>query len=117
MLLDLLFHHRQPGRNRFYRSEDTLLVFSSDGEKELFLEAQEAAKAAISRAARRRAIASQPIPDELDLQAVEQDAKRLLLDSIQPLIERQDYGRIVDIARVIRQMQEDDDIELLLLSA
>ena len=93
------------------------MVFATDREKELFLEAQEEAQKAINRAARRRVIATQPKPEKVDLQAVEQAAKRFAMESIEPLIAKQDYGRIFDISRVIRQMLEDEDIELLLLAA
>lgn len=102
MLLDLLHHHRQPNKpgKGYMRVENTLLVFESDEQKELFVEAEEQAKQAINRAARRKVIATQPKPVIVDLKAVDQE-----------LLAQQQYQRVIEI--YLLQLEE-DDIEALL---
>lgn len=107
MLLDLYFHHARIGEagkrvkryaKAYLQRDNKILVFESEEEKQAFIDAEEQAKTAINRAARRKVIATQPKPATVDLQAVKQEAV-------------QDYQQIIE--DYFAQLEE-DDIEALL---
>jgi hypothetical protein len=99
----------------YLKRKNELLVFSSEAEKDAFLDAEEKAKTAINRAARRKVIATKPKPQIVDIEAVKQDAQRFEIKAdISALEVNQDYGRLLQIYAAIVEMQDEEDIEILL---
>lgn len=82
------------------RVEDTLFIFESVEDKQAFVEAEEQAKQAINRAARRNVIATRPKPVVVPVASFKGTTEH-------------DYQRF--IAAYFEQL-EDEDIEALLLA-
>ena len=98
----------------YLRRENEVLVFDSEADKDAWLEAEQQAKNAINRAARRAVMATVPRPAKVDLERIAQEAERLRLESIAALLEQQDYERIMAVNQMIADMLDEEDIELLL---
>ena len=111
-------HRRHKYYSKAYlKRENEILVFDSEAEKQAFIDAEEQAKTAINRAARRKVIATKPKPVIVDLTTVKQEAKQYEIPgNIQALLAQHDYSRILEIHLMVMEMQEEDDLELLLLA-
>jgi hypothetical protein len=99
----------------YLKREHEVLVFNSEEEKDKFLDAEEQAKKAINRAARRKVIATKPKPEVVDIEAVSKEASRLdVKEDVLELYAQQDFDRIMLIRAYAMYVQDEEEIELLL---
>ena len=109
------FKHYSKG---YLKRGNEVLVFPSQQEAEDYEAAEIAAKEAISRAQKKKARAEKPKPIEtVNLARVERQAIQWQLPPILPdLVESLDFESILELQRRIEMLQDDEDIELLLLT-
>lgn len=130
MLLDLYFHHARIGREAgsrvkhyskaYLKRGNEVLVFDSEDEKEKFLDAETKSKEAIDKARQQRKVVVKKLPkpaQTVELKSLQQKANRYEIQAdIAQILAQQDFERLITIHAAILEMQDDEDMELLLLT-
>jgi hypothetical protein len=114
-------------RRWYVKRGKKLHIFAKAQDADAFLEAEQAAQEAVakaqktSRLARKRVLKAFKL-DALPTQTIQIDALESLVDryqlpvSLPSLIAQQDWEQVVQIMLEVQQMQDEEDLEMLLLS-
>jgi hypothetical protein len=104
----------------YLKRGNEILVFNSDDEKERFLDAETQTKEAIEKAKTTRKIVVKrgPRPVEtVELKGLQKQANSYEIEAdIAKLVAQQDFERVLLIQARIREMQDEEDLEILLLT-
>ena len=97
-----------------------VLVFDSEDKKEKFLDAEIKAKEAIDKARQQRKVVVKKLPkpaQTVELKSLQQKANRYEIQAdIAQILAQQDFERLLTIHAAVLEMQDDEDVELLLLT-